>query len=676
MPLPIPNLDDKTFKELFEESRGLIPRYAREWTDHNLSDPGITFVDLFAWLAEMQIYFLDRVKDRNFLKFLKLLGGPPAPARPATAYLTFELSDPNTAPVTVPKGSQVAAVDPVSAERIVFETGETVVIHSASLRRVLTRAGGRWFDNTTFNNTVGVPYHAFGEEAARGDSLYFGLGAEHALPAGELKLTVNVFDADLPAAVEGAAELVPSAQLEWEYWGGGAWRPLNLVKDDDDKDGKDGDGTAALTRSGDLRFERPTGITRARIQDVEKSFRPVPAADLYLYWLRASVKEPGYEIPPRLDTVVANTVAATHGKTIRGEHASANGLPFQQVKLRNRPVLHGTVKLRIKEEDERKRVGDKESWPRWTEVDDFDASGPEDRHFTVSLKDGLLKFGDGIRGRIPPAVKDENGNIREDTICVVKYRVGGGEKGNVKANTITEILPAELRAELKVTVKNPRPSAGGVEAEPLSDARSRARRSLKEVTRGITTGDYETLTLKTPGLRVARVKVLPQYHPKLPAIEMPGAVTVVVVPHTLAGSKDKLPVPSEGFIRNVDTHLKSKSLVTTNLSVVGPQFVKVTVRAAVRIDPRTGAETVRTGIVDALRKFLNPLTGGHEGAGWPFGRTVYRTEIYQLIERVAGVVCVERLSLTGESCDSSQTDRITLRKIGLVYSGEHQIAVC
>ncbi|HYY58000.1 MAG TPA: putative baseplate assembly protein [Pyrinomonadaceae bacterium] len=662
MPLPRPNLDDKTFNELFEESRALIPRYAREWTDHNLSDPGITLVDLFAWLAEMQIYYLDRVTDKNFLKFLKLLGESPAPASPATAFLTFELSEPKALPVTVPKGSQVAATDPISAERTVFETGEDVLVHSSTLQRILTRANGHWVDNTTSNGLIGVSYFAFGEEPDHGDKLYLGFDARRAFPTGQIRLIVNVYEADLPAAggsagSNPAADPVPSAELEWQYWAArNAWRQLKV-----------NDDTAALTRNGSLGFDGPGDIAAAGIRDIEKHARSVATEDLY--WLRATVKTPGYEIPPRLDTVVVNTVSATHGKTIQDEHSSANGLPFQKIKLRNRPVLHRTVELRVKEGDERKHGDEEEKWHEWIEVYDFDASGPEDRHFTVNLKDGLLKFGDGVHGRIPPAVEDNKGNIH-----VVKYRVGGGEKGNVKAGMIVEILAPGLKD--KVKVKNPRPSASGSEAEPLSEAKSRARRNLKEITRGITTADFETLTAKTPGIRVARVKVLTQYHPKFPAIQMPGAVTVVVVPETLPGVQRRLPKPSNGFLKTIYKHLKSRSIISTNLSVIGPEFIEVKVGAVVRVDPRMSAETVRKRVVDALREFLNPLTGGHDGAGWPFGRPVYKSEIYQLIEGIAGVVCVEQISLFGKSCDSAQRDRITLRKIGLVYSGEHEIAVC
>jgi hypothetical protein len=76
MPLQLPNLDDRRYKDLVEEGRSLIPTYSPEWTNHNPSDPGITLVELFAYLTEMMIYRLDRVTDENRKKFLKLLSGP------------------------------------------------------------------------------------------------------------------------------------------------------------------------------------------------------------------------------------------------------------------------------------------------------------------------------------------------------------------------------------------------------------------------------------------------------------------------------------------------------------------------------------------------------------------------------------------------------------------------
>jgi hypothetical protein len=74
MPLPMPNLDDKSFDDLVREAVSRIPIYAPRWTDHNATDPGITLIELFAWLTEMQIYRLNRVTERDLTVFLRTLG--------------------------------------------------------------------------------------------------------------------------------------------------------------------------------------------------------------------------------------------------------------------------------------------------------------------------------------------------------------------------------------------------------------------------------------------------------------------------------------------------------------------------------------------------------------------------------------------------------------------------
>jgi hypothetical protein len=75
MPLPLPNLDDRKYKDLIDEGLSLIPTHAPEWTNHNPSDPGIALVELFAHLTEILIYRLNRITPANLLSFLKLLNG-------------------------------------------------------------------------------------------------------------------------------------------------------------------------------------------------------------------------------------------------------------------------------------------------------------------------------------------------------------------------------------------------------------------------------------------------------------------------------------------------------------------------------------------------------------------------------------------------------------------------
>src|SRR5262245_18843854 len=76
MPLPLPDLDNRSYRDLVEEARALIPIDAPFWTNHNPSDAGIALTELFAWLTEMLIYRSNRVPDAHYETFLKLLNGP------------------------------------------------------------------------------------------------------------------------------------------------------------------------------------------------------------------------------------------------------------------------------------------------------------------------------------------------------------------------------------------------------------------------------------------------------------------------------------------------------------------------------------------------------------------------------------------------------------------------
>src|SRR5215813_7063947 len=111
MPLPLPNLDTRRWADLVEEGRSQIPRYARAWTDHNAHDPGITLIELFAWLTEQDIYRVNRVPDRHRRKFLALVGFAPFPPHAAQAVLAFD-PDLGTSPFDIPSGAEFAADDP------------------------------------------------------------------------------------------------------------------------------------------------------------------------------------------------------------------------------------------------------------------------------------------------------------------------------------------------------------------------------------------------------------------------------------------------------------------------------------------------------------------------------------------------------------------------------------
>src|SRR5277367_6312634 len=124
MPLLLPNLDDRTWADLVAESTALIPVYGPEWTDQNYSDPGITIVELLAWIAEMDIYRLNQITGAERLKFLALVGVAAKPPRPAHVVLNFSLKAGATS--DIPAGIEFATDSAKNATR--FRT-----LHAISL---------------------------------------------------------------------------------------------------------------------------------------------------------------------------------------------------------------------------------------------------------------------------------------------------------------------------------------------------------------------------------------------------------------------------------------------------------------------------------------------------------------------------------------------------------------
>src|ERR1043165_8822282 len=105
MPLPTPQLDDRRFQDIVDQAKTLIPQYCPEWTDHNVSDPGIALIELFSWMTDLLLYRVNQVPDKVYVKLLELIGVRLEPPRTAHASVTFYLSAAQPATVTVPEGT-------------------------------------------------------------------------------------------------------------------------------------------------------------------------------------------------------------------------------------------------------------------------------------------------------------------------------------------------------------------------------------------------------------------------------------------------------------------------------------------------------------------------------------------------------------------------------------------
>ena len=468
MTLPKENLDNKAFSDLLKEAISRIPVYAPEWTDHNLHDPGITFIELFAGLTEMQIYRLNRITDKNYRKFLKLMGIPKLkPATAAKVDVTFYLK-PGISQADVPAGTVVAATDSVTGEDILFETMQdlktintelTILSYTAKSNDTNNIINEPYINNTEANRNDNVYYYAFGmDEPKKGDELYIGFKKN---PGTDIYLAFYLQDDESFKEVDNSV-LVPYGTLIWEYYADGKWNPIEEITD----------GTRHLTVSGKVKFKIKQEMEKTDIKikdveskDIESKYTEIP------YWLRCTVESEGYQIPSKIDCILLNTVLAIHAVQ-RETKFSSTGLPGFCINIEYTPVLDTTLVVNINEKP-------------WTKVEDFDASKPGDMHYIVDLSSGKVTFGDGINGKIPPKGTD---NI------TVSYSSGGGTIGNVKPGAIARIIenlvPSVVTRVLdrplaeSVTVRNEREASGGAESETIEEAIQRTRKELKDSHKG------------------------------------------------------------------------------------------------------------------------------------------------------------------------------------------------
>ncbi len=655
MPLPAPDLDDRRFQDLVDEAKRLIPRYCPEWTNHNVSDPGVALIELFAWMSEMVLFRLNQVPERFYVHFLNLVGIEPFPPSVARADLTFWLSTVLDQAVTVPGGTQVATTGTTERESVVFTTTRDLVIAPPRLHAALT-APATPFDShgaeeTQFTDVwedlryEGASVTCFSSPVLTpGDAFY--LGFEGSLAGMLLRISVS-------ASAEGIGVDPRNPPLSWEVWGGESW--LTATVHDDSTGGLNRDGFVQLL--------------------VPMLHEPVTLGGTRAYWLRARLLapmpgQPTYQASPKIRTLhvdaLGGTVPAEHAATVGQESLGrSNGRPGQRFTTSRLPVLP-------RRPGEVVRVVDLDGAADWQEVDAFTESSPHDRHVVVDGATGTVSFGPRVR-YADGSVKQLGAIPRDGAeILLTGYRFGGGAVGNVGAQTLT-VLRSSLPFIDHVT--NLAPAGGGVDAESIADAKVRGPLTLRSGQRAVTPGDFVRLT-KEASIEVARVRCLAPARPG-------GPVRVLVVPHVRSTPQnhklDDYALP-EPLLATIRAHLDERRLVGTSIEVATPYYQGLSVAALVRSLPGRPAALVRQRVLDALGEFINPLTGGPEGEGWPFDADINAANIAQLIEAIEGVDRVDEVLLfeydlrTGRRLGSGR-DLVRLDRDSLFLSAAHQVVV-
>jgi predicted phage baseplate assembly protein len=689
-------LDDRTFNDLVKECLLRIPRYCPEWTNHNPGDPGITIIELFTWLTDQMLLRFNQVPRRNYVLFLELLGIRLLPPTPAHTNLTFYLSQAQPNPIAIPVHTEVATVRTETEAAIVFTTDTELMIGMPQIKFFLhadTRQEQPSFSrlDNQFDRTIHERDRQWCEigrtelfrQSQPGNCFYL------VLDEPESHLVGNVIALHFKGEPATGTGIIPDdAPIHWEAWDGQTWQPILRIREDD------------KTKGFSFHALSQTGLDPARdgadvILHLPQQFPQATFNDYHGYWIRCvyylTFPQHGYNFSPAITGLavraIGGTIEASQCVPISEELLGlSDGKPGQTFQLQGRPVLerqwYEHIQVRLPDQP----------LEDWQEVPDFADSTSIDRHYTLDAITGTVQFGPLVHepshlqqhiqqreqlqawgrtvhraaaaaviapalpvasveserlsrqyGRVPPPGAE---------IYMVAYRSGGGSLGNVQAGKL-KVLKTAIPYVREVINHND--ARDGSDPESLSEAVMRVPQLLRTRETAVTPEDFERAVLQSHS-SVKRVRCLTR-----PADQTPGIVKLLIVPHddvsnSALNSANHHSMNPDGVFSLTET-LREHILAYTGdrkplgiqIRLAEPDYVRVKVYTEIVLEERyRNAENraqVRQQILQSLYRFVNPLTGGIEGTGWQWGRSLYPSDIIAQCQLIPGVQSVGMVKL-------------------------------
>ncbi len=678
MPILPPSLDDRRFDDLVEDLIARIPAHTPEWTNPRLGDPGRTLIELFAWLGDALLYRANLIPERQRLVFLSLLGLGLKPARAATGIVSLGFAQPTELrAATLRPGARVNGPVP-------FETlGETTVLPisgQAYIKRALseaeaTQAGDLITGLARIHQISGsakgyqtMPVFDAGRAEADGIDV-FATSADHALwiallaPEAprpdqqpivndEVRAALGGGDTGAPALIsvglvpalkvpEAFDEVLPPTPIpvQWEITTRGRTPFETDYLTLEPSPGAD--GTHGLTRPGVLRLSLPDESLiwapsndvaenpAAGVGDAPPRIDDVARAGRLIAWLRIRPRASQQVDRLPLAWIGINAVEIDQRTTLAGRVLGVStGAADQVFQLPQGSVDAATLQMQVEEPGR--------GYQPWIRVDDLTAISADARAareapaFELDPEAGTVRFGDGVRGRVPE---------RQMRVRLASGRFGGGQTGNLPAGSLAEIAAVRVdgRPAPVMKVSQPLATTGGADAETIAEAQRRIPSYLRHRERAVTAEDYKALAFEAPGVDVGRVDVLPRFKPHDRRFGVPGVVSVMALPaQALSGPPN--PRPDRPFIERLHAHFSTRTPLATELYVIGCEYVPLGLATTVTLREGHDRDATLFAVREALKRLLWPLPpGGIDGSGWPLGRSVREREVEVEISRVAGV---------------------------------------
>lgn len=699
--LPQIVLDDERFAQIAERAKEQICQIMPEWTDHNAHDPGITVLELFAWMKEMQQFHMDRITRAHRLSFLRLMGVVPEKTKAARAVIFTGAAK---YPVFFPKGSRFYAGD------VCFEAASEIRAGAEEITGLCVCAGrendpvygAREQEQTVQPGESGLCLPAFGERPEAGSALKIALSgalAPHVIHSIYIRLAHREPIQRNP--IGDCEDFYPLAELSLQYRGKRGMYKAEITEDT----------TRGLLEDGWLRFR-----LNGEMQEEDGAFC------LYLTPERCE-----YEAAPVIAGISLHGQPAAQQRTV-AEYHEGTVCGGEQVRISTYLAMtgefllfrreehffvpyEGRVEKRISDEaaffflpelpegvrfsyrivfsesgrKEGLRIGEGRGLPNqeftpgipglcadgmclMTELEkgsgryvsaqfceDFMQAGVYDAVFQYEEESGILRFGDCDHGAAP-----------EGEILFASAHSSLGAGGNVKAGSIRRLEDGQRR----IFVTNERAAAGGKNAETLSACGERLKRLREQSLRAVTDEDFERLVMWTPGLMIESVKVLASDQKKgkrtggWEGEEHENCVTIVVKPYS-AQPEAHL---SEAYRKNILRMLETRRPVGTRIRLLSPEYIGVSLIGEIVVNGQE--EAAKICIEKELETFFAAI-------GTSFGEPVRMSAVYGIVDVLP--VTVRIVSLTfhvrGKDIRKNRSGDLILPANGLAYLRECELNI-
>lgn len=647
--LPEIRLDNSSFEEIAREARSRIGEICPEWTDFNYHDPGITFVELFAYLKEVQEFHMDQIGKRHKRKFLKLLGMAPKKRCPAV----IEAGILKEGQLSLPPGSRFEAGD------LVFETEGEENLPGSRIQAAMAKdsRGQLLWREAALRPDGTILAHPFGTCPEEGNQFLLCLDAPLE-PGTVFSLFFGIYDG-YPVKrvpVKAGGFFWPLAELAMEYRAEKGWQKARVTEDE----------SLALIQSGRIRFaleEKMAGCEEEGVKgfflrlvlkhqeyDVAPlvtslSFRHIRLVqrDTMASWSRKAVRADGLGKADRYRKEGSLYRLLGKGEAGAGEevwtslcrpgfYASrilgrGDGFPNQRFLIPAKGAMTEGMALLVES------LHEPGSYQLWHQVEDFDSAGPEDLCYQVDEETGEILFGDSFHGMAP-----------ETEIRLAGCVCTAGLAGNIKAGkemSCNGISCRVLREEER-----------GLDKESEEECGLRAGLRMKNESRAVTREDYEYLVRNTPGLRVQAACVLMDAGDNGSPDD--NTVDLAVRPFHENG---------QGFLnsayrKNILAALEDRRLLGTRIRLHSPEYTEIRVYAEVCV--RAGYLRAKAEAEAEIGAFFRELEGR-------FGAVVRKGRLYGRLDSLDCVTQIHILSVEarGSRIKRSRTGDLFLPPAGV-----------